>query len=66
MSIKAKDVYSGRRKRGSRLGKIVLLIVIVLAVVIGLFYGLRACCVYDKDGNATIVLPFSDGSENRN
>ncbi len=63
MAIKAKDVYQGRKKRGSRARKFILIAVIVLAAVIGLFYGLRACCVYDKDGNATIVLPFSDGAD---
>ena len=34
----------------------------VLAVLIGVFYALRACCVYDADGNATIVLPFSESN----
>ena len=62
MAIRAKDVYQGSKKRGSRAGHIVLIILIVLAVLIGVFYALRACCVYDKDGNATIVLPFSDSA----
>ncbi|MGI5977887.1 MAG: hypothetical protein ACOX66_00105 [Oscillospiraceae bacterium] len=60
MAIRAKDIYQGRKKRGSRAGKIVLVVLAVLAVLIGVFYALRACCVYDEDGNATIVLPFSE------
>ena len=60
MAIKAKDIYQGRKKRGGRAGRIVLIVLAVLAVLIGIFYALRACCVYDADGNATIVLPFSE------
>ena len=62
MAIRAKDVYRGREKRGSRARRVVLIVLLVLAVLIGLFYALRACCVYDKNGNATIVLPFSDSA----
>ncbi len=60
MAIRAKDVYQGQKKRGSRAGRITLIVLAVLAVLIGVFYALRACCVYDADGNATIVLPFSE------
>ena len=62
MAIRSKDVYRGREKRGSRARRVVLIVLLVLAALIGLFYALRACCVYDKDGNATIVLPFSDSA----
>lgn len=63
MAIRAKDIYQGRKKRGGKLRRILLTVVLVFAVLIALFYALRACCVYDKDGNATIVLPFSDSTE---
>lgn len=66
MAIKAKDVYRGREKRGGRVRRVILIVLVVLAILTGVFYALRACCVYDKDGNATIVLPFSDGAESGN
>ena len=62
MAIRSKDVYRGTEKRGSRARRVVLIVLIVLAALIGAFYALRTCCVYDKNGNATIVLPFTDSA----
>ncbi len=63
MAIKAKDVYRGRQKSHKTAWTIVIIAVVLLAAAIGLFYGLRHYVVYDGDGNATIVLPFSQQTE---
>lgn len=59
MAIRAKDIYQGRKKSHSRAGVIITVILAVLIAVILIFYGLRNYAVYDENGNATIVLPFS-------
>ena len=59
MAIRAKDIYQGRKKSRSRAGLVITVVLAVIAVVILIFYGLRHYAVYDENGNATIVLPFS-------
>ena len=59
MAIRAKDIYQGRKKSRSRVGVVIAVVLAVLAVAILIFYGLRHYAVYDENGNATIVLPFS-------
>lgn len=59
MAIRSRDIYEGRKKRRSRKG---IIVSVALALFIGailLFYGLRSLCVYDEEGNARIVWPFS-------
>ena len=59
MAIRQKDIYKGR-KNSNRAGRVIgwtIAILLVLAIV--LFFVLRQFAVYDDDGNATIVLPFS-------
>ncbi len=63
MAIRAKDIYQGRKKSRSRAGVIILIVLAVLIAAILLFYGLRQYAVYDENGNATIVLPFSHKEE---
>ena len=43
---------------------IITVILAVLVVAVLIFYGLRNFCVYDENGNATLVLPFSRQAEN--
>ena len=60
MAIRARDIYKGHQKKMRspfRAVVIVLLILVILAV--SLFYILLSFCVYDSEGNATIVFPFS-------
>lgn len=59
MAIRPKDVYKGRQKAKKPLKIIVWTLIAVLVLAIALFFGLRHFAVYDKYGNATIVLPFS-------
>lgn len=63
MAIRPKDVYKGRQK-ARKPGKIIVWMVVILLVLsIALFFGLRQFAVYDKYGNATIILPFSSSAE---
>lgn len=63
MAIKAKDIYKGSKKT-HRAVKIITAVLVALAVgAVSLFFGLRHCCIYDEDGNATLILPTS--RENR-
>ncbi|NLV86916.1 MAG: hypothetical protein GX025_06840 [Clostridiales bacterium] len=59
MAVRSRDIYEGRKKRRSRKGLIVSVILAVFIVTALLFYGLRSLCVYDDVGNARIVWPFS-------
>lgn len=63
MAIKPKDIYDGRKKKRSRSGVVVFVVLCIIAVAILLFYGLRNYCVYDENGNATLILPFSQKNE---
>ena len=64
MAIRAKDIYEGRKKSRSHIGVIITVILAVLVVAVLIFYGLRNFCVYDENGNATLVLAFSKQAEN--
>ena len=59
MAIKPKDIYDGRKKKRSPGAIITLVIILIIALVIGLFYWLQSLCVYDDEGNANIVFPFT-------
>ncbi|MEA4895681.1 MAG: hypothetical protein VB064_10520 [Oscillospiraceae bacterium] len=59
MAIRPKDIYQGRKKSRSRAGVIIVVILAVLTALVLIFYGLRNYAVYDENGNATIILPFS-------
>ena len=61
MAIKPKDIYHGRKKSRSPAGVVMIVFVLLLAVAVALFYGLRQLAVYDEDGNATIILPWDRG-----
>lgn len=60
MAIKPKDVYRGRQKSHRTAKIIIWAVVLLLALAIGMFFWLRQFAVYDKYGNATIVMPWSD------
>ncbi len=66
MAIRAKDIYQGRKKSRSHIGVIITAILAVFVVAVLIFYGLRSCCVYDENGNATLVLPFSKQAQTEN
>ena len=59
MAIRSRDIYEGRKKRRSRKGVIIAVVLAVFIGTISIFYGLRSLCVYDDEGNARIVWPFS-------
>ena len=59
MAIKAKDIYQGRKKSRFRFGIVIAVVLVIIVALILLFYGLRTYCVYDENGNATLILPFS-------
>ena len=59
MAIRAKDIYQGRKKSRSHISAVIAVILAALVLAVLLFYGLRSYCVYDENGNATLVLPFS-------
>lgn len=64
MAIKAKDIYQGRKKSRSHVSIIIAVILAVIVSVILIFYWLRSYCVYDENGNATLILPFSQKADN--
>lgn len=66
MAIRAKDVYQGRKKSRFRFGVVIAIVLCVLVAIILAFYGLRSYCVYDENGNATLILPFSQKAQNGN
>lgn len=58
MAIRPKDIYEGTKKT-HRVSKIITAVIILLiALAIGLFFGLRQYCVYDDEGNATLIMPW--------
>jgi len=59
MAIRAKDIYDGRKKSRFHVGVTITVILALIVVAILIFYGLRKCAVYDENGNATIVMPWS-------
>lgn len=59
MAIKPKDIYDGRKKKRSLGSIITISVIVLLALVIALFYGLRSRCIYDDEGNAQIIFPFT-------
>lgn len=59
MAIKPKDVYDGRKKKRSLSTIIILIFIGLITLTFLLFYGLRSRCVYDDEGNAHIVFPFT-------
>ncbi|NLH01338.1 MAG: hypothetical protein GX488_05480 [Clostridiales bacterium] len=63
MAIKARDIYDGRKKSRFRLGIVILVIFALLVAAILVFYWLRSYAVYDENGNATLILPFSEKEE---
>lgn len=63
MAIRAKDIYEGRRKSRSHIGVIITVILALIVAAILIFYGLKKYAVYDENGNATIVLPWSQKAD---
>ncbi|MDR1131936.1 MAG: hypothetical protein LBL15_05915 [Oscillospiraceae bacterium] len=63
MTIRPRDIYQGRKKSRSRAGTVILAVLAVLIAAILLFYWLRQYAVYDENGNATLILPFSQNRE---
>ena len=59
MAIKPKDVYKGAKKSRRAVKIIVTIGILLVVLMIGLFFGLRQFAVYDENGNATLILPFS-------
>ena len=59
MAIRAKDIYDGRKKSRFHLGITITVILAVVVAVVLVFYWLRGYAVYDENGNATIVMPWS-------
>lgn len=60
MAIKPRDIYEGTKKTHRAAKILVTAAVLLVALAIGLFFGLRQCCVYDGYGNATLILPFTE------
>lgn len=63
MAYKDKDIYRGRQKSHKTAKLVSWGLLILIALAIGLFFGLKQFAVYDEYGNATIVLPFSETSK---
>lgn len=59
MAVRPKDIYEGRKKSRTTAKMLICCALLLLALVVGLFFGLRRYCVYDENGDATLVLPFS-------
>lgn len=59
MAIRAKDIYDGRKKSRFHLGMTIIVVLAVVVAVVLIFYWLRGYAVYDENGNATIVMPWS-------
>lgn len=60
MAIKAKDIYRGRKKSNAGKWIIMEIVIAIILLVIGTFYLLRSFAVYDNEGNATIIFPWTD------
>ena len=63
MAIRARDIYEGRKKSRGHIGVIITVILVLLTIAVLIFYGLREYAVYDENGNATIVFPWSQKGE---
>lgn len=63
MAIKPKDIYEGTKKthRAAKIIAVSLTLLLILAVA--LFFWLRQFAVYDEEGNATLILPFSQKAQ---
>ena len=59
MAIRPKDIYQGRKKSRWRAGVIIAIVLVLIVGTILLFYGLRQYAVYNENGEATIVFPWS-------
>jgi hypothetical protein len=64
MAIRPKDIYRGGKKSRARAGAVILVILAVLTAAVLLFYWLRQYAVYDENGNATLIPPFSQKRDN--
>lgn len=63
MAIKTRDIYKGRKKSKARPWIIAGIVLALLLILIGVFYGVRGLCVYDEAGNATIIWPWEERPE---
>ena len=63
MAIRAKDIYEGRKKSRSHIGVIITVILALIVAALLIFYGLKKYAVYDENGNATIVMPWSQKAD---
>lgn len=65
MAIRPKDIYEGTKKTHRTSKIITTVIILLIALAIGLFFGLRQYCVYDDEGNATLIMPWNrkDGED---
>ena len=63
MAIRARDIYEGRKKNRVHAGVIFTVVLALIIAAILIFYGLRKYAVYDENGNATIILPWSQKTE---
>lgn len=59
MAIRSRDIYESRKKSRSHAGLVIGIVLALFIAAILLFYGLRERCIYDEDGNAHIIMPFS-------
>ena len=59
MAIRPKDIYQGTKKTHRTSKIITAVIILLIALAIGLFFGLRHYCVYDSEGNATLIMPWN-------
>lgn len=63
MAVKPKEVYKGRQK-SHKLAKVITASVLALVVIaVALFFWLRQYVVYDENGNATLISPFAQQSD---
>lgn len=67
MAIRPKDIYEGTKKTHRTSKIITAVIILLIALAIGSFFGLRHYCVYDNEGNATLIMPWNrkDGENGR-
>ncbi len=59
MAIRSKDIYQ-ENKKTHKLAKVITAVLLVLVVLaVAAFFWLRQYCVYDDQGNARLILPWS-------
>ncbi len=63
MAIRSKDIYQGNKKTHKVAKTIVIAAVCLIVLVVGAFFWLRQYCVYDAEGNATLISPFSSSQK---